>query len=135
MANVSSANLHYVGPGFANNVEIHRVIYDFTVDGGASADVIRLLQFKSACTLVWGYAKVLTTCTSGGSATVIVGVTADTDAIMDATAGAVANLAAGFIDGNSATPVKIAADDYLLLDIGTADLTAGKIEVVIGLLP
>lgn len=135
MSNVSSVNLRTVGPGFPNQVEVVRVTYDFALDGGEADDVIRLLKFSKAGTIVWGYAKVLTTCTSGGSATVIIGCTADADAIMDITAGAVANLAAGFIDGNSATPVKFAADDYLTMDIATADLTAGKIEVVIGILP
>lgn len=131
MATVSDykGNEYYLSKG-TNHVE---VVYDFAVDGGATG-ALDLIKFKEAVVIEQFYVKVNTACTSGGSATVIVGtVGGDTDALLDATDGAVANLTLGAaLEGDLATSVahKVAADGVIAMTIGTAALTAGKITFV-----
>lgn len=106
--------------------------YDFANDTGAQA-TYSLGKFKSKSLVLRGRWFVETACTSAGSATVIIGAsTADTDAILDATSGAVANLIDNANDTETAaTGLVVAADETLDLTIGTADLTAGKIKVIL----
>jgi hypothetical protein len=53
---------------------------------------------------------------------------------MTTTTGAVANLVADFTTGGAAMPAWLDSGDKVSMSIGTAALTAGKFEVVIGLL-
>lgn len=132
MASVTDAKTG--GPGFENQVEYHRVVYDFAADGGgvASKD---LFTCDKSCAIVSAVVHVLTACTSGGSATVEIGTTDDANAIMTTTTGAVANLVADFTTGGAALPAWLDASDKVVMTIGTAALTAGKLEVIMGLLP
>jgi hypothetical protein len=116
---------------FSKDFEVVECVYDFAKDGGATG-ALDLLKVKEACVLVQAYVKVNTACTSGGSATVIVGRTGDTDAVMTTSTGAVASLTAGAVIAGDAASVhkKLAADDILLMTIGTAALTAGKLTAV-----
>ena len=116
---------------FGGAMEILEVEYDFAKDGGATGQ-LDLAIVPEACVLIDGYVKVDTTCTSGGSATVIVGRTGDTDAVMTVTTGAVANLTAGAVIAGDAAAKhkKLAANDVLSMTIGTAALTAGKLRAV-----
>lgn len=127
MAAVAKAKT--IGSTWTNEVAVERVTYDFSVDGGA---VGALDLFTASADLVIKYVHIYvkTACTSGGSATVAVGVTGATTAYVDATAGAVANLSANAVMG-TATPKRVASGNKVLLTIGTAALTAGKIEVVV----
>jgi len=113
--------------------EGHEVIkfeYDFANDTGAVA-AYNGFKAKQAMVVHKAYMKVITTCTSGGSATVSVGQTGSVASLVAATA--VASLTAGaVISGVAATGIggiKLAADDYALMDIAVAALTAGKIEI------
>lgn len=120
---------------FSKGTEHVEIVYDFAQDAGA-VGVLDLLQVKEAMVLESAYIKVNTTCTSGGSATVIVGVVGgDTDAVLDATSGAVANLVAGVVLPGEAASValKLDADAKIGMTIGTAALTAGKFTVVLKL--
>ncbi|RTL05193.1 hypothetical protein EKK58_08575 [Candidatus Dependentiae bacterium] len=120
---------------FSNGTSHVEIEYDFAKDGGATG-VLDLIKVKEAMVLEQAYVKVKTTCTSGGSATVIIGVNGgDTDAILDATSGAVANLTAGAVlPGETASVhLKLAADAVIGMTIGTAALTAGKFVVVLKL--
>jgi len=120
---------------FSNGTAHVEVVYDFSKDAGA-VGVLDLIQVKEAMVLESAYVKVNTTATSGGSATVIVGVVGgDTDAILDATSGAVASLVAGVVlPGETASvALKLDADAKIGMTIGTAALTAGKITVVMKL--
>ena len=111
-----------------------RVVYDFAQDGGAFADTYRLAEVKGKILVVQATVHVITAFTSGGSATVAVGAeTADGDAFLAATAVGtlvddyVVKTAAGqklVIDGATAT-------DYITVVLATADLTAGKLEVIL----
>lgn len=119
-----------IGSGFQNEENIVRVVYDFAVDGGATA-TLDLGTAVQACMVTGFYAVVKTACTSGGSATVQVGDTNDDDRYLTATA--VASLTANATFGENGAfnqVVRLAAGDKLTMTIATAALTAGKIEFV-----
>lgn len=119
--------------GYYNEAQIARLVYDFAEDGGATADTVRLAQVTGKILVVEATLHVITAFTSGGSATVTLGAeTADADAFAAAVAVGtlvddyVVKTAAGqilVIDGASAT-------DYITLAVGTAALTAGKLELI-----
>ena len=106
--------------------------YDFGNDTGAQA-TYSLGKFGHKTLVLQGTVFVETACTSAGSATVEIGTSvADADAFMDATSGAVANLIDDFVHvETTSTNLVVAADETLDLIIGTADLTAGKIKVIL----
>jgi len=118
---------------WSDGIEQVRLTYDFSKDGGAQGTVT-LGEVESDVVIVNARTIVQTQATSGGSATVIVGRTGDTDSILTSTA--VASLTANaVIDGAStAKNARIAKDQEILLTIGTADLTAGKIDVVLDIM-
>jgi hypothetical protein len=128
MANVVAYKEHRQ---FGNSIEIVEIEYDFAKDAGATG-ALNLLKVKEAMVLVDAFTKVDTTFTSGGSATLIWGRTGDTDACLALAGGAVANLTAGavIVGDAAARQVKMAADDVLLMTIGTAAMTAGKCRFV-----
>lgn len=128
-----------IGPVFRNELQVERVVYDFSVDGGATG-ALDLFTAGADVVLHGFHAYVKTACTSGGSATVAVGVTGATSAFVTTTAGAVASLTANAVLGagltegtpnTAALPRRLASGDKVLMTIGTAALTAGKIEFVI----
>jgi len=106
--------------------------YDFANDTGAQG-TYWLGKFPHKCLVRNAIVFVETACTSGGSATVQIGTsTADVDGFMDTTSGAVANLIDNAVITETAgTNLVVAADEYIQLVIGTADLTAGKIKVIV----
>lgn len=114
---------------WTNELQIMRLVYDFALDAGAQA-TLDLAVAPNGMVIHSAYANVKTACTSGGSATVSVGVDTDVDAVIDETA--VASLTAGaLIAPVTNNPVLVAATKKVNLTIATADLTAGKIEVVL----
>lgn len=119
-----------IGPEFSNARVLERVTYDFAVDGGA-VGALDLFTANKDIVIKSFHAYVKTAGTSGGSATVSIGVTGATTAFVDATAGAVANLTANAVLGSAIAPRRLAAGSKVLMTIGTAALTAGKIEVVL----
>lgn len=120
-----------IGGGFLGAPSQHVVLeYDFANDGG-TAQAYDLGIFKQKCVIKGAYVHVVTACTSGGSATVAVGTTDDTDGILDTTSGAVANLVGDAVLYETAgtSGLFVDANDEIILTIGTAALTAGKIHV------
>ena len=120
---------------FSEDTSHLEIEYDFSKDAGA-VGVLDMVKVKEAMVLESAYIKVKTACTSGGSATVIVGVNGgDTYAILDATSGEVANLTAGAVlPGETASvALKLDADAVIGMTIGTAALTAGKFTLVLKL--
>lgn len=141
---------------FKNQINYAKYVYDFSVDGGATGSIslsskagYRGLPASAIVTRV--FARVVTACTSGGSATVEWGNTADTDGY-SGTANAVAGLTADSVWNGSetaggegaliwfrkattpalATPkvyqvTSTANTKDFLVKINTAALTAGKI--------
>lgn len=131
MATVAANGKIRAGQTFSNETEVVRTVYDFTKDGGATADKIDLLEADDDMVITSAYLKVLVAGTSGGSATVAIGIEGGTEAELIA-ATAVAGLTLGaLIKKNDSLPLKVAKDAKLVLVIATADLTAGKFELVL----
>ncbi len=139
----SLAKAKTVGPEFKNDKYVSRVVYDFSADGGATG-ALDIFTAGADIVITGFHAVVKTACTSGGSATLAVGVTGATSAFVTTTTGAVANLTANAVlqpfvvltEGTPNTaafplPRRLASGDKILQTIGTAALTAGKIEYVI----
>ena len=137
---------------FKNELSVQEYVYDFSVDGGSTAAAIVLSSKANKSVLPSGavvksvYMKVLTTFTSGGSATLAWGNTSDPDgysgaalAVASLTAGSVFNgydnAAALLWDDTNDHPIYFSAESAGLQDvsvtIGTADMTAGKCVVVV----
>lgn len=129
-----------IGPTFNNAEEVVHAYYDFSVDAGAQS-ALDVFTAGEAIVITGFHATVVTQCTSGGSATVIAGISGgDTDIFMNATQGAVANLTAAAtivppaVEGTPNVlplPVALASGGKIIQTIGTANLTAGKIKYVI----
>lgn len=107
--------------------EAIRVGYDFAVDGGATG---ALDLFKAGEKLIVESAKMVVkrACTSGGSATVGCGQTADLAGLIAATA--VASLTADAVIFGAAQDAShvLAADAVVQMNIATAALTDGAID-------
>ena len=132
MANAAGYKEGYVLSQRTEHVEL---VYDFSVDGGAQGS-LGLFKAKEAMVVEQCYLKVKTAGASGGSATIEVGISGgDTDALITATAGAVANLTSGAVlqQASTAPGLKLAADAVIAIKISTADLTAGKFVLVMKL--
>lgn len=133
MSTVNAAAHKTFGRGFSNERQFVKLTYDFANDAGAAADAIRLGTTNGKILVMDSVVHVETACTSDGSATVAVGIEGgDVDAFMDTTSGAVANLVDDFCNQEAAGQgLVIANGGAVLLDIATADLTAGKINVLL----
>ena len=132
-----------------------RVRYDFAVDGGAQG-ALDILEADGPIIITDFHMIVVTAGTSDGSATVKVGVTGDDDSFVKTTEGAVASLTANALfkakpeltltlsEGtpntvsayaiNQRVPHRLADGEKVLMTIGTADLTAGVFDFVIGVM-
>lgn len=106
----------------------YKVVYDFAVDGGSTGD-LTLFTFDTAAIITDYIAHVDTSC-AGATMTLTVGTTDDANAFEDAQA--VAGLTAGAVFAGDLDAVKVAAADIMKMAINTADLTAGKITFMIG---
>ena len=131
MANVTANGYKVLDRGFSNELSYAKLVYDFAEDGGASADAYRLALTAGKIMVVHSRVHVETAFTSGGSATVIIGVEGgDTDAFLDLTSGAVASLTDDSVHQETAGQGIVIADaSYIAADVGTADLTAGKLTL------
>lgn len=132
-----------IGQEFKKKEEVVRVVYDFAKDGGATG-ALDIFEATADCLITHFSACVKTAATSGGSATLKVGITSDDDVFMTTTQGAVASLTLGaailpipvLTEGTPNTiamplPVKLASGAKVLQTIGTAALTAGKVEYLL----
>jgi len=117
---------------------IRTFLYDFSVGGGAVGAVTLTALDGAASTLPAGaiitrcITKCKTALTSGGSATVALGITGATTAFEGATAytdGSYAAANAMDLKTPSAPILVSTADSAVLATIATAALTAGKVEV------
>lgn len=134
-----------------DNVLVQEYVYDFAEDGGATGELNLETKANASAVPVGAIikgvsAKVLTTCTSGGSATVAWGNEDDEDgysgsaiAVASLTAGSVFNgwdnAAALLWDDTNDHPIYVnvanSADAEFKLTIGAAALTAGKIVFMV----
>lgn len=129
---MATLNKYKVHTALGRDLHVVEVEYDFAKDGGATG-ALDIIKFSDAFVLVDAYTKIDTACTSGGSATLIWGIKGgDTDACLDVTSGAVANLTIGAVIPNETTgrQIKLADDAVMEMTIGTAAFTAGKVRFV-----
>jgi len=117
-----------IGP-FSNVVEKIELEYDFDNDAGV-VGALDLGEAGDPIVVHETHTKVKTAFTSGGAATLIIGVTGDTNAILQSTA--VASLTVGeLLKGDAASnQIKMASGDKIIMTIGAFDMTAGKMKVV-----
>lgn len=117
------------GSPFSNESVLIRRTYDFALDGGATADTYKLVDFPdgAAVRLVGVVCK--TGVTSGGAATISVGLAGGTGAEMLSAEAITSFAAANDFAAGIAGAVGVVADD-IELSIGTAALTAGKLELI-----
>ena len=127
---MAALTAHKTHKQFSGGLELVEVEYDFAKDGGATG-ALDIITFPEESVIVDAYAKVKTACvSSGNTATLIYGIKGgDTDAFLDVTSGAEANLTAGAVLANETTGryLKIAEDDVIEMTIGTEALTGGKV--------
>jgi hypothetical protein len=133
MAQLTAAGAKTLGPLFSNEVEMVKMVYDFAEDGGATTDTYVLGTAGAKILILDSRIHVETQCTSGGSATVKIGINGgDDDAFLDVTSGAVANLVDDFTNSETAGQGLVVADGGKIeMVIGTAALTAGKINLIV----
>jgi hypothetical protein len=133
MAQKTAAAHKTLGPVFSNEVVYEKLTYDFSKDGGATTDTYVIGTAGRKIAIMDAMVHVETACTSGGSATVKIGVAGgDDDAFLDVTSGAVANLVDDFCEKETAgQKIVVASGGKLELVIGTAALTAGKINLLV----
>jgi len=110
--------------------------YDFADLTGAQGALTLTDRSDAAQTIpdnaniLTAYVEAITTTTSEGSATIMLGITNDTNAFVAATAMDNALYAAGALtELTAAIPQKTAAAESVLATVATADLTAGKFNV------
>ena len=101
--------------------------YDFSEDTGATTSTYDLVEIPVGCVIVDAMLHVETAGTSGGSATIIVGQTSDTDSIIESVA--VAALTENSVHSLAAKRYTASGENNLLMTIGTAALTAGKFHL------
>lgn len=118
---------------FGNEVKMAKLSYNFANDGGAAADTHDLGIAGGKIMIVHSRVHVTTAFTSGGSATVIIGVSGgDTDAFLDTTSGAVASLTDDSVHQETTGQGIVLADGAVIrMDIATADLTAGALDLYV----
>lgn len=107
-----------------------RVIYDFAVHGGAVGSIaIADLKLPNKAIIHSGYVNVITAPTSGGSATVALGLGTTGTKTTILTATAIASIT-GQVALNT-LPIQIGsnAPNNLIVTVATAALTAGKLEI------
>lgn len=107
--------------------EVLEIVYDFAVDGGAAA-AIDLFKAKEAMVVTKAYAITETGVTSGGAATIEVGISGATAGIIAQSAKTTVDTAGECLAGVANLAFALAADSVVQLTIGTAALTAGKLR-------
>ena len=108
-------------------VKVLRVRYDFEVNGGAVGTIDLGGSIPANAIVMWTMTDVLTTCTSGGSATIRINVGA-----VQIVAAQAYDLAARYVGINNPAvivPIKCAAGGVINFVIATADLTNGKMDI------
>tara|TARA_R100001510_G_scaffold33085_2_gene29576 strand:+ start:503 stop:973 length:471 start_codon:yes stop_codon:yes gene_type:complete len=113
----------------AEALKFAKFTYDFSSAGG-DVSSITLGTLPDKAIVVRGHAEVETAVTSGGSASVALGVVANTDAFVGATAKGSLTLNAVLATSND-LPLKMSGDTPVLATITTAALTAGKINLFV----
>lgn len=117
---------------FSNEVAMTKAVYSLAAGDSGAVGVIDLMEAKEAIMIHRAYVKVETTFTSGGSATLEVGVKGgDTDAVLAATAVASLTAPSTFPGAAASEGLYLASGGILSAEIKVAAMTAGKLELVV----
>lgn len=121
-------NAKVIGAGFDSAVEVVRAVYDFSVDGGQVEDNT-VFTADSACLVRCIGVQVETAFTSGGSATIDLGI--GTSGTQFASGVAFSSFTANaFVASASSAFVRMAAGNVINMGVNVAALTAGKCEFI-----
>jgi hypothetical protein len=126
-----------LGQGNPNaGLRVAKAIYSFATDGGAQGLITpkRTASLPKNAVIVGGTINSTGAVTSGGSATLSVGTSAGSSATAILGATAKATLSANALVNAIpvfATPVKLSAAGNITVTVGTADLTAGVVEITL----
>jgi hypothetical protein len=125
---MSLKNKKIVGPTFPNGIELVRVIYDFSVDGGAIADY-DVLEAETPCTVKVRHIQALAEVTSADATNIDLG---KNDGGVEFLSNALkASFGTNAVQGGVAgAVVRLAAGDKIVMGIEAHALTAGKVEFV-----
>jgi hypothetical protein len=111
---------------FSNSEEWHKVVYDFSVDGGATSDY-DVFEAKEDLIVTDFYYSVEAACTSAGSAVVDLGVgDGGVDFLSNVTV-ATLNTVGHASGADTAGIVQVESGEKVVMGLETATLTAGKI--------
>ena len=115
-----------------------KTTYDFSVDGGAVATITpkSSVIIPAGAVIFGGFIQGITLPVSGGGATIAIGLGSGAQVAALKAATAIATYAAGATVAlipvfTAASVVKAAADTAITFTIGTAALTAGKVQVTV----
>lgn len=120
----------------AGGFQTAKAIYSFAADGGAQATIVpkRTASLPKNAVIVGGSINSTGAVLSAGSATLAVGTSAGSSTTSILAATAKASLSANALINAVpvwATPVKLSAAGNITVTIGTADLTAGVVEITL----
>lgn len=115
-----------------------KVTYDFSVDGGAVGTITpkSSILIPAGAVIFGGFIQGITLPTSGGAATIAIGLGSGAQVAALKAATAIATYAAGATVAiipvfAAANVVKAAAETFVTFTIATAALTAGKVQVTL----
>lgn len=128
MSNIQCDAYKTVGQVFSNEKGFVKLTYDFALDGGAYSGNTYRLGRTSRKILITEAVIHVETAVVGSSSTVSLGTT--TAATVGLSAVAEATLVDDYVVDTSAFQAEVVpSGDYFTMTIGTANLTAGKINV------
>lgn len=113
-------------PGLGGTV---KATYDFAVHGGAVGDIALDLKLPANAIVYDGLIDVVTTPTSGGSATVALRIEGTADLLAATAIASVTGQVKPTTDGTAGNAIKLTAERTLMATVATASLTAGKMHI------
>lgn len=118
-----------------HKIQLMKATYSFAVQGGSDTVAINLLDADGKDAVLPNKAIVkqvimdwYTAATSGGSATISIGLNTSSDLKSALAVGSATGLVAGVPVGTAASAVKATAKRTLTMTVATATLTAGKMD-------
>lgn len=124
-------NKRGLGPS-SNEMRPHRNVYDVVADGGVNGDTYELFEADRDMLIVVGNIDIKTAFTSGGAATLSIGVLGgDIDAFLSLAALAALTLDDQIDIDAAGKNLLLKKGEKIVVSPGTADMTAGKVELVL----
>src|SRR3990167_730952 len=128
MANITTGKYQVIGPTFGNEEGFVKLVYDFSVDGGAYSGNTYRLGLTSHKILITQAVIHVETAVVGTSSTVSMGTTTASTVLLSSVAEA--TLVDDYVVATAGAQGEVVpSGDYITMTIGTANLTAGKINV------